>query len=103
MAKVSYAASPSFPATVKIHQPGGEPRELEMTFKHRTRDQLKELMDRLKELKDPEMVAEVASGWELSEAFSASNIAQFLQDHHSAAVAIWNTYVDQLTGLRLGN
>lgn len=101
--KLVLKPAPTFRAVVAIHQPEGEPAEVEIVFKHRNKDELKELSNRLANKDDVALVKEMATGWDLADDFNDANIKRLVTDHHAAAVAIWNTYVDKLTGLRLGN
>lgn len=103
MAKITLAVSPTFPATAHVPVPGGAPREVQFTYKHRTRDELKQLFDEVKDMKDPELIEAIASDWDLAEPFNRANIETLLQNYHAAGRAAWNTYLEELTGQRQGN
>lgn len=103
MAKLTLVASPTFTAPTRIPVPGAEPAEVEFTYKHRTRDQLKQLIDEAKGMKDPELIEAIASGWDLAEPFNRANIETLLQNYYAAGRAAWHTYLDEITGQRQGN
>ncbi len=103
MAKLTLVASPNFSAITRIPVPGSEPAEVQITYKHRTREQLKQLFDEIKDMKDAELIEAIASGWDLTEPFNRANIETLLQNYHAAARAAWNTYLDELAGQRQGN
>jgi hypothetical protein len=94
--------NPTFTAQVQIPVAGGEPEPVQFEFKHRTRDETRELVER-KELTDDELVMAVACGWGLVEEFNAKNVHTLLQSYQAAAGAIYSTYLAQLSGVRLGN
>lgn len=103
MAKLTLAVAPTFSATTRIPVPGAEPAEVQITYKHRTREQLKQLVDEAKNMKDPELIEAIASGWDLAEPFNRVNIETLVQNYYVAARAIWHTYLDEITGQRQGN
>jgi len=101
--KLVLIPAPTFRAVVAIPQPEGEPAEVEMEFKHRNKDELKALAEQLGSKDDVALVKEMATGWDLADDFNHANIKRLVSEHHQAAVSIWNTYFEKLTGLRLGN
>ncbi|MGD1827340.1 Phage tail protein [Chromobacterium violaceum] len=103
MAKLTLAVAPTFPASVSIPLPGGESAEVVLTFKHHTRTELRGLAEKLDTTPDIELVQQIATGWDLVDAWTPDNVRQLLENHHGAALAIWNTYVRELTGLREKN
>lgn len=103
MAKLTLVASPAFSVTVHIPVPGADPAEVQITYKHRTREQLKQLVDEAKDMKDPDLIEAIASGWDLAEPFNRANIDTLLQNYHAAARAAWHTYLDEITGQGQGN
>ncbi|MEN7429157.1 phage tail assembly chaperone [Chromobacterium sp. TRC.1.1.SA] len=103
MAKLTLGAAPTFSASVSIPQPGGAGAEVVLTFKHHTRTELRGLAEKLGSMPDIELVQQIATGWDLVDAWTPDNVRQLLENHHGAALAIWNTYVQELTGLREKN
>ncbi|WP_176394159.1 phage tail assembly chaperone [Chromobacterium violaceum] len=103
MAKLTLAVAPTFSAAVAIPLPGGDSAEVVITFKHHTRTELRTLAEKLESTPDIELVQQIATGWDLVDAWTPENVHQLLENHHGAALAIWNTYVRELTGLREKN
>lgn len=101
--KLVLKPAPTFRATVFIPQPEGEPAEVEMVFKHRNKHELKTLANQIGNSDDAVLVSQMATGWDLDDDFNHANIQRLVSEHHQAAVSIWNTYFEKLTGLRLGN
>lgn len=104
--KFSLTVAPTFKAKVPMHIPGGKPMDVEFTFKARTADQFKEWGEQAREGKfenDVDAVLDIASGWELEDAWNRENIELLLQNYIGSARSIVDTYVSQLTSARLGN
>jgi Phage tail assembly chaperone len=102
-AKLVLTASPTFKAKVAIPVPGNSPTLVEFTFKGRTKDQFKEFIDALRDRDDVDVVLDVASGWELEDAFDREAIEQLTQNYIGSARAIIEKYLSELTQARLGN
>lgn len=94
-------ADPTFEAAVPIPIPGSDPKKVKFTFKHRTKDELKEFVT--EERSDIDVVMNIAVGWELEPPFTRENVELLLQNYHGAATAISLTYMRELGGARLGN
>lgn len=103
--KFTLVAKPTFTARVAIPVPGQAPELVEFTFKGRTRDQFAEFIESIKEgeSKDVEVIMDIASGWELEDAFDAKNVELLTQNYLGAARAIIDKYLAELTTARLGN
>ena len=103
--KFTLVAKPTFTAKVAIPVPGHAPELVEFTFKGRTRDQFAEFIESIKdgEVKDVEVIMDIASGWELEDAFDAKNVELLTQNYLGAARAIIDKYLAELTTARLGN
>lgn len=101
--KLSLAVSPTFKATVSIPVAGGKPADVEFTFKHRTREQFKELMDSLEGRDDVDVVMDIASGWDLDDPFERDSVERLIEGYMGSARAIINGYVLELTGARVKN
>lgn len=103
--KFKLEPNPTFKSTVAIpvHGAGAEP--VEFTFKHRSRESFLEFANKAPDLSHPDLVMEVASGWELAEPFDREHIEKMDQTYMGAARAIWDRYVAEMTGNahRLGN
>ena len=96
MAKLSLVPNPTFKAKVAIPQAGGDSVEVEFTFKHRTKTELSEFVKGRAEKSDVETFMDMVSGWELSDAFTEANAAALLEGYIGAALATYQTYIDEL-------
>lgn len=103
MAKLKLQPEPVFKATVQIPAAGSADLGLEFTFKHRTRDQLKQFIEESAERDDADTILEMASGWELADAFTRENVTLLVQNYVSAARAVWEKYLDELARGRAKN
>lgn len=103
MAKLKLAVSPTFKSKVAIPVPGSKPADVEFVFKAKTRDEFKEFIDSLKDREDEEVILEIASGWDLEDAFGADAVKQLVQNYLGAARAVISTYMHELAAARLGN
>lgn len=102
-AKFVLTAAPTFKAKVLIPVPGAAATPIEFTFKGRTKDQLKTLVDSMRDREDLELVMDIVSGWDLDEPFSEEAVDQLLQNYIGSGKAIISKYLDELTAARVGN
>lgn len=107
MAKLTLTAKPTFIVTVQIPVLGGGTEPVQFTFKAKRRSEfsgwLKELTENPGGRKDEEIVQEIASGWELEEAFNEKNIAELNELYPGASRAIVAAYINEYTGAKAGN
>lgn len=100
-------AEPTFKASVKIPLPGGgESDPVGLTFKHRTKSELKAFLARLNGPTPPADVDsffEVVAAWDLADEFTRANVELLLENYGRAASVIADAYVRELLGLRRGN
>ncbi len=101
--KFTLTPTPTFKAKVLIPVPGKTAESVEFTFKGRTREQFKEFIEGLKDREDVEVVMDIASGWELEDAFTVANVELLTQNYLGAARAVIEKYLSELTQARLGN
>lgn len=102
--KLTLQPSPTFKAMVDIHVPGGEAVKVEFTFKAKRKSELhKYIIGMDANSNDTEMVMDIASGWGLEDAFTKENVEQLCESYIGAARAIWEKYLDEISGARLGN
>lgn len=101
MSKLKLVANPTFKSVVAIPTAGAAPSDVEFTFRHRTRDALKEFLD--KQADDVDAVLQMACAWDLEEAFDKNSVETLVQNHLGATKAIFDKYMDELTKGRLGN
>jgi hypothetical protein len=101
------AASPTFKLAVGIPVPGNKDGvPVEFTFRHRTKSDLKtwrEAIDLDADGITAEHVMQMASGWDLEDAWTAENIATMLEQFPGSGVAIFVRYMQELQDAKLGN
>lgn len=107
MAKVKFTLdpAPTFKSVVNIPVAGGKPAPVEFIFKHRDREQFKEFVEGLTDRQDVEVIMDMASGWDLDDAFDAESIGKLVTRYMGAFNAICEVYFNELTksGPRSGN
>lgn len=117
MTQVRLQPEPTFEAPVSIHVPGKGELEMRWTFKYRNEEQLKKL--RVKWFGDdaakaPEgetaekfdtigYVMDIASGWELAEAFTRKNLEIFFRNYNGTQLKVSAAYYEELAGARRKN
>lgn len=105
MAKLTLTQKPTFESPVKIPVPGGKDVSVKFTFKSRTKEGFKAFMEVIKaeEREDLDVVMDIASGWELEDAWDRENVETLLDNYIGAGRAIIGTYITEQTGARQGN
>lgn len=103
MAKLKLVANPTFSAPVPIPVAGGDPVNVSMSFRHRTKTELNEWTKAREGKEDADSFLEMVVAWELDDAFTRENVVQFLEIYGGAAVATYRTYVAELIGAREKN
>lgn len=103
MATLKLNPDPQFKASVDIPVAGGKPSPVEFVFKHRTVSQLDEFVRSREDVKDIDTVMDLAAGWNLTDEFNRENVETLLQNYGGAAMAIYNTYIEELVGARRKN
>ena len=101
--KFNLSANPTFKAKVAIPVPGGKPADIEFTFKHRSKDALKEFMDDMKEKEDVDLLQDLVSGWDIDDPFNAESLEKMIQNYPGSALAIYQTYMVEMSGARAKN
>lgn len=95
---------PTFRAAVAIPVAGGEPTELELEFRHKTRDEAKAWFASFAGRSDTDCLMDIVAGWHNCEtAFSREAIDTLLQNYVQASGSILAVYAHELIGARLGN
>lgn len=103
MAKLALTAAPTFKANVPIPVPGKKPVPVEFIFKGRTKTEFQAFLENLRDREDADVVLDIATGWELEDAFVRESIVQMNDSYIGSARAIIETYINELSGARLGN
>lgn len=101
--KFNLSAAPTFKARVLIPIPGKSAESVEFTFKGRTREQFKDFVEGFKDVEDVDLILQIASGWELEDAFDKDNVQELVDNYLGAARSIIDKYLSELTAARLGN
>lgn len=101
--KLNLVASPTFTAPVPVPLAGGDPVEVRMTFKHRTKTDLEAWIKARAGQTDLVTFQEMVTGWELEDVFTPENITTFLENYMGAAAVAFQVYVEQLTKHRAKN
>lgn len=103
MAKFALKAEPTFQAKVGFPVAGGEPIDVLLTFKHRTKDALDEFVKSRADKTDAESFMDMVAGWELDDEFSKDNVDLLLQNYIGVGLATFQKYIDELVKHRRGN
>jgi hypothetical protein len=103
MAKLSVVAAPTFKAPVAIPVAGSAPVDVEFTFKHRTRDQMKEFIESREGKTDAQSLIEMAVGWDFAEPLTLESAETMLQNYLGAALPIYKKYVEELSQAKAKN
>ena len=103
MAKLSLVAKPTFLSKVQIPVAGDKAVSVLFTFKGRTREAFKAFIESLTDREDVDVVLDIASGWDLEDAFNKENVELLTQNYLGAARAIIEAYLSELTAARTKN
>jgi hypothetical protein len=103
MHKFSLAPSPQFKAKVDIHVPGGEPAQVEFTFKHKPKKDLGVFVESREGVAEIDTVMECLAGWSLSDDFTRENVETLLDNYATAGTSVYTTYVQELVNARVKN
>lgn len=103
MAKLKLIANPTFKAKVGIPVAGGDPVEIELTFKHRTKSALDEFIKTRTEKSDSESFLDMVVAWDLDDVFSKDSVDTLLENYAGAGLATFRIYIDQLIQAKIKN
>jgi len=101
--KLNLNAAPTFKKEVEIPVAGGKPAFVEFTFKHRTRDDLKDFIEALSGREDVEVLIDIATGWDLDDPFGKESLEKLVQNYTGAARAVIEVYLAEMAGARVKN
>lgn len=93
---------PDFPITVKFQLPNGVEAEIKFTAKHRSASEIQSLYAR-EDVKDHEFITEIASGWDLEDEFNQENAKKLVDQFPASALALTQSYMAALAGVRVKN
>jgi hypothetical protein len=98
MAKLKLQPAPTFKKSVPISQPGATAEFVEFIFKHRDREALQALTERMREgMDDVVLIKELASGWDLEDPFDDDSLKLLVKNFISSPRSIFEVYVEELT------
>ena len=108
MAKLKLVASPTFKARVGIPIHGEDDGKesvafVVMTFKHRTKDQLSEFIEKRVGKTDAELFMEMVTGWDLEDEFNFDNVSLLMSNYMGAGLATFHVYLEQHSRHKVGN
>lgn len=103
--KFTLDADPTYKLAVLIPRLGLPSAELQVIFKARSPEEMAALDKKFrdKQPSDLAVVLEVASGWELPNAFNEESIKTVLEKHPGFAAAVVKAYFAEYERVRLGN
>lgn len=96
MARLTLNPAPTFKAMVEICRPGLDNEKIEITFKHRTRDQMDEFILQMADMSIEDQVMAVACDWDLVDTFNLENVKLLGQNYITAPMAIRDKYIAEL-------
>lgn len=100
MAKISIIATPTFQMPVPVPVPGAKAVEVPFTFKHRTKDELAAFAASRQDRTDTDTFMEMVVGWGFEDEFNRENVDLLLQNRIGTALAVYQTYISELTKFR---
>lgn len=103
MAKLKLTPEPTFKTKVGISVPGKGKVPTEFTFRHKTRKEVLAWIEESKDMKDADLIVDIATGWELEDEFNAENISALCEAYSSAGGEIVTAYLQELSGARAKN
>lgn len=103
MPKLKLQPDPTFKAIVTIPVAGSPNASVEFVFKHRDRAELLKCIAASGERSDTDTIMEIASGWELADAFTRENVTLLVENYIAAGLSVWDKYLDELARARIKN
>lgn len=76
---------------------------MEFTFKHRTKSELDVFGKALAGRSDGEAFMEMLTGWEFEEEFNRESVDLLLENYMGAALAVYDTYKNELVQAKVKN
>lgn len=89
--------NPTFKARAPISIPGHKPAEIEIEFKHLSREKSREFFENIAGKTDAEALGEIVVGWSgVDQAYSEEALAVLLDNFPSSAASIFETFRREL-------
>lgn len=98
--------APTFPVTVQLTAPGGEKRQMEITYRHKGKAALaawRKLVETRPPEEEADILMEIITDWQADEPFSRQALERMLDNYYAAAQELYIAYLAGLSGARLGN
>lgn len=95
--------NPTFPATVKFAIAGEKTASIKVEYKHKTSEEMDDLVERMKKLKDIEVLKEIIVDWKVSEPFSHESLKTLTGNYMGFGRAAINKYFREISGAGEGN
>ncbi len=103
MAKFTLAVKPTFKTKIQMPVHGGGTEEVELEFKHRTRDQITDWAKGFDKIKDVDLLDDMLAGWDIKEPLSRESLELLCQNFSGAPGVILDTYLSELRQARQKN
>lgn len=89
--------NPTFVAPVAIPVPGAAAQEINVTFAHKGKSEIKAYLDLATTREDIDSLSEIVLGWDGVDAdFTRDNLAVLLDAYPGAAMALLTSWVNEL-------
>lgn len=96
-------ADPTFRAKVGIPRAGEPSIDVEMIFRHRTKEALQKWNGDRENRSDLDSFLDMVVGWELTDEFNRENVSLLLENYMGTALATFQVYFSELMGQRIKN
>jgi len=112
MTQFTLIPNPTFPATASIPRAGAEDGKLTCTFRHRTREEVHAMDEKLRKGAEGKKARiepqadyrmEIVDGWARPDEFNRDNVVVLLQNYPGACDNIGMAYTKELMGVREKN
>lgn len=94
--KLKYQPDPTFERRVEIELPSGDLADVGLTLRHRTGPEAKAFEDALAGRLWPDILLDLATGWEFAEPYDRAHLEEFIANYPKAAQMIYRAYVKAL-------
>lgn len=95
--------NPTFPVTVKFPIAGEKTGSFEVVYKHKSSEEMDDLLERMKKMKDIDLLMEVIVSWKVAEEFNRENLEILMGNYMGFARAATNAYFREISGAGTGN
>lgn len=110
MAKLVFTPNPTFPATVSIPNPSGEPIELEVTFKHYKKSEYDKIAKEIDKQRtgaskktEGDVLLPLLAGWSVDKELTAESLNEYCDVYWGFSNAVTLAYLTAMFQGRQGN